>query len=87
MEETRNEIKTFLEGPQAKWLFGRPRSKWNHNVTMVIFFLVRPSISYARLVYQKFYNCSRDCTIACKSITEPVSEVRDNQTNILGFSW
>jgi len=49
-------------------------------------FLVRPSISYARLVRQKFYNCSRDCAIACKSIIEPVSEVRDNQTNILGFS-
>jgi len=86
VEETRTEIKMFLEGPQAKRLFERPRSKWNHNITMMIFF-VRPSISYTRLVRQKFYNCSRDCTITCKSITEPVSEVRDNQTNILGFSW
>jgi len=86
-EETRTEIKIFLEDPQANRLFERLKSKWNYNVTMMIFFGVRPSISYARLVCHKFYNCSRDCTITCKSITEPVSEVNDNQTNMLGFSW
>jgi hypothetical protein len=79
--------KKFLEDAQANSLFERPRSKWNYNVKIMIFFFIRPSISYAHLVRHKFYNCSRDCTIACKSITEPVSEVNGNQTNILGFSW
>jgi len=38
-EETRTEIKIFLEDPQANRLFERLKSKWNYNVTMMIFFL------------------------------------------------